>query len=99
MGESVFAIGVGSGGTSRLTFGPVSAAILGVVVIAALWWAYFDVIAVQTYRTALEQTSGAKAGPDSARDLYNYLHLPMIAGIVLFALGLKETIEARRSSR
>lgn len=25
-----------------------------------------------------------------ARDLYSYLHLPMIAGIVLFALGLEE---------
>ena len=27
-----------------------------------------------------------------ARDAYSYLHLPMIAGIVLFALGLKTTL-------
>jgi low temperature requirement protein LtrA len=27
-----------------------------------------------------------------ARDLYSYLHLPMVAGIVLFALGLKTTL-------
>ena len=27
-----------------------------------------------------------------ARDHYSYLHLPMIAGIVLFALGLKKTV-------
>ena len=27
-----------------------------------------------------------------ARDSYSYLHLPMIAGIVLFALGVKKTI-------
>jgi low temperature requirement protein LtrA len=27
-----------------------------------------------------------------ALDAYNYLHLPMVAGIVLFALGLKTTI-------
>ena len=27
-----------------------------------------------------------------ARDSYSYLHLPMVAGIVLFALGLKTTL-------
>ncbi len=27
-----------------------------------------------------------------ARDLYSYLHLPMVAGIVLFALGMKTTL-------
>jgi low temperature requirement protein LtrA len=27
-----------------------------------------------------------------ARDSYSYLHLPMVAGIVLFAVGVKETI-------
>jgi low temperature requirement protein LtrA len=60
-------------------------------VIAALWWAYFDVLAVLTQRQ-LSRTSGATQA-QLARDLYRYLHLPMIAGIVLFALGLKETIE------
>ena len=28
-----------------------------------------------------------------ARDSYSYLHLPMVAGIVLLALGLKKTLE------
>jgi low temperature requirement protein LtrA len=27
-----------------------------------------------------------------ARDSYSYLHLPMVAGIVLFALGVKKTL-------
>ena len=67
-----------------------SAAILGILV-TALWWTYFDVLAVRTQRL-LSRTSGATQ-PQLARDLYRYLHLPMIAGIVLFALGLKETIE------
>ena len=89
LGESIIAIGVGASDV-RLTFGPVSAAILGIVVIAALWWAYFDVMAVLAHRT-LSQTSGATRAR-LARDLYSYLHLPMIAGIVLFALGLEETI-------
>ena len=68
-----------------------SAAVLGIVVIAALWWAYFDVYAVMAQRQ-LSQTSGATRAR-LARDYYSYLHLPMIAGIVLFALGLKKTIE------
>jgi low temperature requirement protein LtrA len=90
LGESIFSIGVGAAGTTP-TPGVISAAVLGIVVIAALWWAYFDVIAVLAQRQ-LSETSGATRAR-LARDLYSYLHLPLIAGIVLFALGLKTTIE------
>jgi low temperature requirement protein LtrA len=90
LGESIIAIGVGSRGVS-LTPGIVSAAVLGMVTIAALWWAYFDVIAVLAQRQ-LSETSGATLAR-LARDYYSYLHLSMIAGIVLFALGVKRTIE------
>jgi low temperature requirement protein LtrA len=90
LGESIIAIGVGAAGVS-LTPGILSAAVLGMVAIAALWWAYFDVMAVLAQRQ-LSETSGATQAR-LARDYYSYLHLPMIAGIVLFALGLKRTIE------
>jgi low temperature requirement protein LtrA len=90
LGESIVAIGVGAAGVS-LTPGVIAAAVLGIVVIAALWWAYFDVMAVLAQRQRGE-TSGATRAR-LARDYYSYLHLPMIAGIVLFALGLKTTIE------
>jgi low temperature requirement protein LtrA len=90
LGESVIALGVGAAHDS-LTFGIVSAAILGILVIAALWWAYFDVLAVLAQRQ-LSETRGATQA-QLARDYFRYLHLPMIAGIVLFALGLKWTIE------
>ena len=90
LGESVVALGVAAAHRT-LTPGIVAASILGILVIAALWWAYFDVIAVMTQRW-LSQTTGATQA-QLARDHYRYLHLPMIAGIVLFALGLKETIE------
>ncbi len=90
LGESTVAIGVGAAGVSH-TPGIISAAILGILAIAALWWAYFDVIAVLAQRQ-LSETSGAVRAR-LARDCYSYLHLPMIAGIVLFALGLKKTIE------
>jgi low temperature requirement protein LtrA len=90
LGESIIALGVGAAGFS-LSAGIITAAVLGVVVVASLWWAYFDVIAVMSQRQ-LSQTSGARRAR-LARDYYSYLHLPMIAGIVLFALGLKATIE------
>jgi len=90
LGESIIALGVGAAAFS-LSAGIITAAILGVVVVASLWWAYFDVIAVMSQRQ-LSQTSGAGRAR-LARDYYSYLHLPMIAGIVLFALGLKATIE------
>jgi low temperature requirement protein LtrA len=90
LGESVISLGVAARHRA-LTVGIVSASLLGILVIAALWWAYFDVLAVMTERQ-LSQTSGATQA-QLARDHYRFLHLPMIAGIVLFALGLKETIE------
>ena len=90
LGESIVALGVGAAGFP-LSLGIIFAAVLGVVVIASLWWAYFDVIAVLAQRQ-LAQTSGAVRARLS-RDYYSYLHEPMIAGIVLFALGLKTTIE------
>ncbi len=90
LGESVIALGVGAAGES-LTTGLEVAAILGIAVIAALWWAYFDVMAVIAERQ-LAGTSGT-ARTRLARDYFSYLHMPMVAGIVLFALGLKQTIE------
>ena len=90
LGESVIAIGFGAEGVT-LDVGAVAAVVLGMAVIAALWWAYFDVIAVLVQRQ-LSRTSGA-VRTRLARDLYPYLHLPMIAGIVLPALALEKTIE------
>jgi low temperature requirement protein LtrA len=90
LGESVVSLGVGAAGLS-LSAGIVSAAVLGILVIAALWWAYFDVVAVLGQRQ-LSQASGPSRAR-LARDSYPYLHLPMIAGIVLFALGLELTVE------
>jgi low temperature requirement protein LtrA len=89
LGESIIALGVGAAGFS-LSAGIISAAVLGVVVVASLWWAYFDVVAVMSQRQLAQTTGAARAR--LARDYYSYLHEPMIAGIVLFALGLKTTI-------
>jgi low temperature requirement protein LtrA len=88
LGESIIAIGVGAG--FELTAGVIVAAAFGIVVVSALWWLYFDVAAILA-RRQLEQARGV-ARARLALDAYNYLHLPMVAGIVLFSLGLKTTL-------
>jgi low temperature requirement protein LtrA len=88
LGESIIAIGVGAGLT--LTTGVIVGALLGVVVVSALWWLYFDVAAIFA-RTRLTHAVGVEQ-TRLARDAYSYLHLPMVAGIVLFAFGLKTTL-------
>ena len=88
LGESIVAIGVGAG--FELVTRVIVAAALGIVVISALWWLYFDVAAILA-RTRLTQASGV-AQANLARDGYSYLHLPLVAGIVLFAFGLKTTL-------
>ena len=88
LGESLIAIGVGAG--LELGTGVLAGAALGIVVVSAFWWLYFDVAAIFA-RNRLIQARGVEQAR-LARDAYSYLHLPMIAGIVLFALGLKTTL-------
>jgi low temperature requirement protein LtrA len=89
LGESIVAIGVGA--EAGVDAGVVAAATLGIAVAAALWWLYFDVVAL----FAARRLSSAAVGPeqnDLARDSYSYLHFPMVAGVVLLALGVKKTL-------
>jgi low temperature requirement protein LtrA len=88
LGESIIAIGIGAG--FDVDTGVIVAAVLGIVVVSALWWLYFDVAAIFA-RTRLMQATGLLLHR-LALHAYSYLHLPMIAGIVLFALGLKTTL-------
>jgi low temperature requirement protein LtrA len=88
LGESIIAIGLGAG--LELNTGVLVAAALGIVVVSALWWLYFDVAAIFA-RRRLVQARGLELHR-LALHSYSYLHLPMVAGIVLFALGLKTTV-------
>ncbi len=89
LGESIVAIGVGAAG-QPLEAGMIASALLGIVVASALWWSYFD-WAVYMAQARLADATGAERAV-LARDLYSYLHMPMVAGIVLFALGMKSTL-------
>jgi low temperature requirement protein LtrA len=68
----------------------VAAALLGLAVAGSLWWAYFDVVAIVAERRLRDTTGDAQLA--MARDSYSYLHLPMVAGIILFAVGVKKTL-------
>ena len=89
LGEAFVAIGIGATGMG-IGLGEVVAAILGLLVAASLWLAYFDFFSIRGARMLADLR-----GPDRvalARDLYAYAHLPLIAAIVLFAFAMKTTV-------
>jgi low temperature requirement protein LtrA len=88
LGESIVAIGTGLQG--ELDAGTIGAALLGLLLAFGLWWAYFDVVAIVAERRFRDSEGYRRLR--IARDSYSYLHLPMIAGIVLVALGTKKTL-------
>jgi low temperature requirement protein LtrA len=90
LGESIVAIGVG------VTDLPISwpivvASLLGLAVSSALWWIYFDATAL--YGEQALAAEPAETRPKLARDAYTFLHFPMVAGVVLLALGMKKVLE------
>jgi low temperature requirement protein LtrA len=90
LGESIVAIGVGAEG--GVDAGIMVAAVLGIALAAAQWWAYFDVVAIAATHRLVGRTPGRQQNA-MARDSYSYLHLVMVAGIMLVAFGLKKTLE------
>ncbi len=89
LGESIVAVGVGA--EERVDIGIVAAATVGTAVAAALWWLYFDIVAIVAARR-LAQAEAGREQNEMARDSYSYAHFPMVAGIVLVALGMKKTL-------
>jgi low temperature requirement protein LtrA len=88
LGESIVAIGAGVEGA--LDAGVIVAALFGVALACSLWWAYFDDVALVVESRFRETVGHSRVL--IARDAYSYLHIPMIAGIILVALGVKKTI-------
>jgi low temperature requirement protein LtrA len=89
LGESIVALGIAS--EIDLTADVIAAAVLGIAIACAIWWIYFDVVALVTARRLVQAPEGRDRNA-LARDSYSYLHYPMVAGIVLVALGLEEAL-------
>jgi low temperature requirement protein LtrA len=89
IGESIVALGVSASGTP-LTAGVITTALVGMTIAVALWWTYFDWVAI-VLEHRLRETTGT-AQTTLARDAFSYLHFVMVAGIVLFAMSLKKAL-------
>jgi low temperature requirement protein LtrA len=89
IGESLIAIGLGARGAGLGT-GVIVAAVLGLVVVNSFWLAYFDFFPARAQQLLADRTGTDRTA--LARDVYTYFHLPMVAGIVLFAFAMKATL-------
>jgi low temperature requirement protein LtrA len=89
IGESLVAIGLGARG-SGLGTGVIVAAVLGLVAATSFWLAYFDFFTIRAQQLLADRSGAPRIA--LARDVYTYLHLPMVAGIVLFAFAMKTTL-------
>ncbi|MEU8884208.1 low temperature requirement protein A [Streptomyces hydrogenans] len=90
LGESIVAMGVGVSGFP-LTVAVLGAATAGLLLSASLWWLYF-----RRLGEAAEHRLAGLDGDDRtrfARDAYTFLHLPLVAGVVLCALGMKKVLQ------
>jgi low temperature requirement protein LtrA len=90
LGESIVAIGVGVVQVP-ISWPIVAASVLGLTVAGCLWWAYFDLVSIMAERV-LRRAQGEERAR-LARDAYSYLHLPIVAGVILVALGLEKVLE------
>jgi|SRR4051794_18642296 low temperature requirement protein LtrA len=89
LGESIVAIGVGVA-KEPITWVIIAASVLGLILSSALWWTYFDVSALLGEHALATEPIQTRAR--LARNAYSYGHLPLVIGIVLVALGLKEVL-------
>jgi low temperature requirement protein LtrA len=89
IGESLIAIGLGARHTG-LGAGAIVAAVLGLAVVISFWLAYFDFFQIRGAQLLSDRRGSERAA--LARDVYTYLHLPMVVGIVLFAFAMKATL-------
>jgi low temperature requirement protein LtrA len=89
LGEALIAIGVGTvGSTGSLAFYVAGTAML--LTVLAMWWSYFDWL-FQVGEKALKAATGIAQG-QLARSAYSVAHYPLVAGVILFAIGTEELL-------
>jgi low temperature requirement protein LtrA len=87
LGESVVAIGVGAQ-AHPLDAEIVVGVALTLIITGELWWAYFGRFAT----TAQERLRTVADPVLAAADAYSYIHLLIVAGIIVFAVGAREAV-------
>jgi low temperature requirement protein LtrA len=91
LGESVVALG--SGGDIAVDWGLAGTALIIMGLLIGLWWVYFDHEA-EDDETALVAAQGVDRAR-MARDVYSYLHVPLVLGVVFAAVGIHEALRHR----
>lgn len=94
LGESIVAVGAGITSVG-ITAATIALALVGLFLAAGMWWLYFDVAALASERRLAAMEPGQPQNA-LARDAYSYLHLALVAGIVLAALGTRSALGAWR---
>jgi low temperature requirement protein LtrA len=79
LGESVISVAQGAADVDW-TAATVAAAVGGFVAVACLWWLYFDRLEDAAIRSVLQGL------------VWNYAHLPLLAGLVSVAVGTEYTV-------
>jgi low temperature requirement protein LtrA len=87
LGESIVAFGVGVLGGEVITGWVAAAVVLSLAAIGGLWWTYFDWEARLTADVLSEAVDARRA--HLARDMFSYLHAPLVLGVVFVAVGLE----------
>jgi low temperature requirement protein LtrA len=90
LGESLVAIGLAANG-SPVDTGLLAAIGFGLLATIGLWRTYFGPLAVNAEQR-LRETDGDVVL--AAADGYSYLHLLIVAGIVVFAAGIRVAVES-----
>jgi low temperature requirement protein LtrA len=90
LGESIVAIGIGAE-ELPVSWPIIAASALGLALASGLWWIYFDITSIHAEH-ALAEAPDDGHRTAMARDAYSVLHLPLMVGIVLLALGLKKLL-------
>jgi low temperature requirement protein LtrA len=90
LGESQVAIGLGVV-EKPISINVIAGALLAIAVSMMLWWLYFDVTSMAAERELARRKGGARAS--LAIDGYTYLHFPIIAGIIILALGVEQAMQ------
>jgi low temperature requirement protein LtrA len=86
LGESMVAIMAGMGSQEYWSPGAASSAILGITLVFAIWWWYFDGVEGAAERQIRSRQDGLRF------HVWSYAHLPLYLGIAVAGVGVEHVI-------
>ncbi|HEY7632806.1 MAG TPA: low temperature requirement protein A [Thermoleophilaceae bacterium] len=90
IGESVVAVGIGAGGLP-VDLELIGVAVLGLLLSACLWWAYFGTGDADRAEAALSAAPAAERQTLSVT-AFGYWHMPILFGVIAMAATLRHAI-------